>query len=194
MSMSSERMMKLMAYADGELEAAEKAEVEKLVEADEEAARIVNAMLGLGDYVREGHQVKTAKVIAKVDLTDAIMKKVEAEPASNVRSLDAARAKRRNVGVGVVAALALAASVFFVARDKDAEKPMAGKPVPVQTSAPPQQMASNELPSMNASTSAGVEVDAVQSPGHSVSVFYLPTANELSTSVTVWVDETGEKK
>src|SRR5690242_8746861 len=100
MSMSSERMMKLMAYADGELEGSEKAEMEKLVESDEEAARVVNAMLGLGDFVRTGHEGKDAKVIAKVDLTDAIMKKVENEkPATNVRSLDAARAKRRNVGV-----------------------------------------------------------------------------------------------
>lgn len=204
MSVSSERMMKLMAYADGELDGAEKAEVEKLVESDEEAARIVNAMLGLGDFVREGNEAKVAPIVAKVNLTDAIMKKVETaemEPAkseakSNVSSLDAARAKRRNVGVGVVAALALAASIFFVARDKQEEKPMASKPVPAQTqtAAPPQQMASVEAPSVNASTSAGVEVDAVQNPGHSVSVFYLPSANELSTSVTVWVDETGEKK
>jgi anti-sigma factor RsiW len=130
MSVSPDRMMKLMAYADGELEGSEKAEVEKLVETNEEAARIVNAMLGLGDFVREGHDASaTKKTIAKVDLTDAIMKKVEGaevgKPDTNVRSLDAARAKRRNVGVGVVAALALAASLFFVARDKQDEKPMA---------------------------------------------------------------------
>src|SRR6188768_1429237 len=113
MSVSPDRMMKLMAYADGELEGAEKAEVEKLVESNEEAARIVNAMLGLGDYVREGHEAGAVKkTIAKVDLTDAIMKaveKAEIEPGvRNVRSLDAARAKKRNVGVGIVAALALA--------------------------------------------------------------------------------------
>ena len=200
MSVSPDRMMKLMAYADGELEGSEKAEVEKLVETNEEAARIVNAMLGLGDFVREGNEAKVAPIVAKVNLTDAIMKKVESaeiEPAkatSNVSSLDAARAKRRNVGLGVVAALALAASIFFVARDKQEEKPMASKPAPVQTQSAPQQMASVELPSVNASTAAGVEVQAFESPGHSVSVFYLPTANELSTSVTVWVDESGEKK
>ena len=39
-------------------------------------------------------------------------------------------------------------------------------------------------------TKSGV---AIESAGKSVSVFYLPTANELSTSVVVWVDETGEK-
>lgn len=206
MSLSSERMMQLMAYADGELEGADKAEIEKLVESNEEAARVVNAMLGLGDYVREGHDASDAKkTIAKVDLTDAIMKKVEGaeiEPAkktdTNVRSLDA-RAKKRNMGVGIVAALALAASIFAVMQNKPDEKPMASKPstpvgVTTQTAPAPQQMASNELPAVNGTTSAGVEVQAFESPGHSVSVFYLPTANELSTSVTVWVDETGEKK
>ena len=201
MSLSSERMMQLMAYADGELEGADKAEIEKLVASNEEAARVVDAMLGLGDYVREGHDASDAKkTIAKVNLTDAIMKKVEGaeiEPAkktdTNLRSLDAARAKKRNVGVGIVAALALAASIFAVMQNKPEEKPMASNPVPVQTVAP-QQMASNELPAVNGTTSAGVEVQAFESPGHSVSVFYLPTANELSTSVTVWVDETGDKK
>jgi hypothetical protein len=206
MSMSSERMMKLMAYADGELEGADKAEIEKLVESNEEAARVVNAMLGLGDFVRVGHEDKVAPIVAKhdrVNLTDAIMKSVEkaeiepAKPVSNVSSLDAARAKKRNVGVGIVAALALAASIFFVMQEKPAEKPMAAKPTPVspaqtQKAPAPQQMASNEAPTVNATTSAGVEVQAFESPGHSVSVFYLPTANELSTSVTVWVDE--EKK
>lgn len=198
MSVTPDRMIKLMAYADGELDGAEKAEIEKLVESNEEAARIVNAMLGLGDYVREGHDAKVAPLVAKVDLTDAIMKKVhEEKPATNVRSLDAARAKKRNVGVGIVAALALAASVFFVMQRQPAEKPMAAKPaaVPTQASPAPQQMANIDVvPSVNAATAAGVEVEAVESPGHSVSVFYLPTANELSTSVTVWVDETGEKK
>ena len=193
MSLSSERMMQLMAYADGELEGAERTEIEKLLESNEEARRVVDAMGPLGDFVRLGHEEKVAPIVAKVNLTDAIMKKVEEDkPATNVRSLDAARTKRRNLGVGVVAALALAASVFFVMQDKPAEKPMAAKPV--QTAPAPQQMASNDLPSVNATTSAGVEVEAVESPGHSVSVFYLPTANELSTSVTVWVDETGDKK
>lgn len=209
MSMSSERMMKLMAYADGELEGVERAEVEKLLASNEDARRIVDAMGGLGDFVRLGHEEKVAPIVAKVNLTDAIMKsveKAEIEPAeakvrdvtSNVKSLDAARAKKRNVGVGIVAALALAASVFFIVQNKPDEKPMASKPAnpaSVQTQPSPQQMASVEVPNVNATTSAGVEVQAFESPGHSVSVFYLPTANELSTSVTVWVDETtGEKK
>lgn len=194
-SSNTERMMKLMAYADGELEGAERAEVEKLIASDKDAARIVAQMGGLGDFVRLGHEDKVAPIVAKVNLTDAIMKAVENETmepakpkaAGNVTSLDAARAKRRNVGVAVAAALALAASIFVMTRDKQDEKPIAVKPTPTQT-------APSTLANVNASASAGVEVEAVESPGHSVSVFYLPTANELSTSVTVWVDETGENK
>ena len=92
MSASSDRMMKLMAYADGELEGAERDEVEKLLTSDAEAARIVAQMGGLGDFVRLGHEENVAPIVAKVNLTDAIMKKVESaeiEPAkatSNVSS------------------------------------------------------------------------------------------------------------
>ena len=39
-----------------------------------------------------------------------------------------------------------------------------------------------------------VEVETVESPGQSVKVFYGPAANELTTSVVIWVDDTGEKK
>lgn len=178
--LSSERMMKLMAYADGELEGKERLEIEKLLASDAEAKRVVEQMGTLGDFVRLGHEPKD------VDLTDAIMKKVDAEPNAKVASLDAARAKKnRNVGVAVVAALALAASVFVMTRPKE-EVPIAKGPTPVETVAPTNNV--------NASASPGVEVEAVESPGHSVSVFYLPSANELSTSVVVWVDETGEKK
>jgi anti-sigma factor RsiW len=184
-----EQMQRLMAYADGELEGAERLEVEKLLESDPEAARIVAQMGSLGDFVRLGHEDAVAPKLAKVDLTDAIMEavakeKIEGTPAvaAGVTSLAAARARRRTIGTGVVAALALAASVFVMTRQKT-EAPIAKAPV-VETPA------SN---GMNALASAGVEVEAVESPGHSVSVFYLPSANELSTSVVVWVDETSEK-
>ena len=68
---------------------------------------------------------------------------------------------------------------------------MAKGPVHVTTAqpAPEATVASN----VSSGNGAGVDVSTVNSPGSSVSVFYLPTANELSTSVVVWVDETGEK-
>lgn len=187
--LESERMMKLMAYADGELEGDERLEVEKLIATDVDAARFVRELGTLGDYVRDGHEDVVAPRIANVDLTSAIMDavaKTEIEPAKpaaadNVRSLDAERARRRKIGAGVVAALALAVSVLVMARPKD-EAPLAKGPAAPATTA---AVATNG--------GSGVEVEAVESQGHSVSVFYLPSANELSTSVVVWVDETGEK-
>lgn len=184
-----DRMTKLMAYADGELEGDERLEVEKLIATDADAARFVHELGTLGDYVRLGHEDAVAPAIAKVDLTSAIMDAVAQEkiaphapkPAPNVTSLDEARARRRKIGTAVVAALALAASVFVMTRQKT-EAPLAKAPATAEPSA------------VVASTGgAGVEVEAVESQGHSVSVFYLPSANELSTSVVVWVDETGEK-
>jgi len=178
---ASERMMKLMAYIDGELEGAERAEIEKLLETDAEAMKIVNQMASLGEVVK-AIQPKAPDI----DLTDAIMAKVENEkidaPPAKVVSISAAK-KRRNVGVAVVAALALAASVVVMTRQKD-EAPLARAP----------QNPPAETNQVNQSSGPGVEVEAVESPGHSVSVFYLPTTNEMSTSVVVWVDETGDKK
>ncbi len=45
-------------------------------------------------------------------------------------------------------------------------------------------------PAANGAPGTGV---AIESAGKSVRVFYLPTANELSTSVVVWVDENRRK-
>jgi hypothetical protein len=81
------------------------------------------------------------------------------------------------IGAGIVAAIALAASIFVFAQHHGEETPMAVAPTPAVQPA-------------NAVPGTGV---AIESAGKSVSVFYLPTANELSTSVVVWVDETGEK-
>jgi negative regulator of sigma E activity len=200
-SLSSEHMMKLMAYADGELEGAERAEVEKLLASDGDAARFVEQVAGLGDFVKVGHDDRDGKAIESFDVADAVMAKVEAEPAAEkgekaekadkVVSLAAARQRRggqaRVVGA-VVAGLALAASVFLLTRP--AETPMGQtmnappKPVALNTPKP----ATSDVPS-----GPGVEVSAVESPGQTVNVFYVPGSNGLSTSVVVWVDETGEK-
>ena len=200
MSAPSDRMLKLMAYADGELEGDERLEIEELVAKDAEAADIVTQMGSLGDFVRLGHEDVLAPRLAKIDLSDAIMAAVareeqtESKPAatSNVASLEAARARKRKIGTVAVAALALAASVFFMIRQNESQKaeaPIAHAPTRAPAAAPP----TTEAPVVTASMGTGIEVDPVESPGHSVSVFYLPSESELSTSVVVWVDETGEK-
>lgn len=213
MSLSSENMMKLMAYADGELEGDQAKEAEKLLATDPESLRFVENIAGLGNIVAMGHGARSGKAIAKFDIADEVMDAVKAdtlgvktEPA-RVVSMSAAREKRANaeagksvqkksgngassplirVAGGIAAALALAASVFVFTQNRNDETPMAKAPVATPAL---------QSPDLSAETvGAGVDVHTVNSPGNSVSVFYLPnTANEMASSLVVWVDETGEK-
>ena len=232
MSLSSQNMLKLMAYADGELESAELVEAQKLLATEPDAVRFVEQVGGLGELVVLGHEARSAKTIAAFDVTDAVMAltkdavqdvqdevpagKVAAPAAGgNVRSLDAARALREardkrapaggsrlKIGAGIAAALALAASIAVFSQHRGAEEtPMAKGPAIVapEVQAPgagaavaPSGVASNGV-AANIGAGIGVEVSTLEAAGSSVSVFYLPSANELTTSVVVWVDETGEK-
>src|SRR5690349_3076694 len=134
-ALSSERMMKLMAYADGELEGAERKEVEKILATDIDAVRFVNEMAGLGELVQMGRtDAPISKAVASFDIADSIMSKIESETKSEkkVVSISEARGRKaapkpnRNlkVGAAVAAALALAASVFLMTRQPK-EQPMA---------------------------------------------------------------------
>lgn len=200
MSAATDRMLKLMAYADGELEGAELAEVEGWLVADADAARFTAELAQLGDFVKTGHvQSAKAAAIASFDVAGAVMARVEAEPEkaekaddepkAPVVSLEARREeaklrqapprRRMQVGMVVAAALALAASVFVFSRNAtNSEQPMARIPVaPVEL----------------ASAGPGVDVDVDETPGQSVSVFYVPNETMATTtsSVVVWVDESG---
>jgi anti-sigma factor RsiW len=197
MSLSSDNMLKLMAYADGELEGDELEEAQKLLATDPDSVRFVEQIAGLGDFVQLGHEAKSAKTIAKFDVTDAVMASVkDAKPvAAKVVSLAGAREKKKEnsglkIGGGIAAALALAASIFIFAQHRTDETPMAKAPISAPA-APGNQVSPASTVATN--SGAGVDVSTVNSPGNAVSVFYLPTANELTTSVVVWVDETGEK-
>ena len=215
-ALSESRMLKLMAYADGELEGADRAEVERWLATDVDAVRFANEIAGLGDLVKTGHaDSAAAKAVASFDITDTLMAAVKAEKGSQekseanddggkkertapVVSLDAVRVREGKgsraaahegrvvgksnykVGAVVAAALALAASVFLMTRTKE-EAPMARAPVPAGE------------PSPTASAEPGVDVDLVESAGDSVRVFYLSNETSASTSVVVWVDESGGK-
>lgn len=154
--------MKLMAYADGELDESERAEVEAWMATDAAAAETATSFAALGEFVKGSHVAKTA---ASFDIADAVMAKIAAEPAAAPARPKVVAFPLRRVTV-VAAALALAAAVFLIMRPKD-EAPIA--------------------------TGPGVEVDLHETPGQSVSVFYLPSETNMTTSVVVWVDETGAK-
>ncbi len=184
-TLSSERMLKLMAFADGELEGAERLEVEGWLASDVDAARFANELAGLGDLVKMGHEDSSAaSAAASFDIADAVMAAVKEEKAPEtpkvapVVSLAERRQKNLKVGGMVAAVLALAASVFVMTRHKE-EAPMARAPLPAV-----QPVASAE---------PGVDVDLVETAGDSVRVFYLSSENSPTTSVVVWVDESGGK-
>jgi hypothetical protein len=199
-SLSSENMMKLMAYADGELEGAELEDAQKLLATDPDSVRFVEQIAGLGAIVTRGYEAGAGKTVASFDVADSVMSltKDDAKSAAktdNVRSLAAASAKRGNsvkVAAGIAAVLALAASFFLFAQHRTDEAPMAGNNTPAVQVVQP-GAASTAVAAVSTTGGSGVTVSTVNSPGNAVSVFYLPTANELSTSVVVWVDETGEK-
>lgn len=192
--MNQGRLEQLMAYADGELSGNERLEVEVLLSTNEEARQFLAELGHLGGLVRAAWENgPEAKTVASFDVTTDVMKAIEAEKpaAAQVRSLDAAREKRAGkaggglrIGGAVVALLAAAAAVAVFAR-QPSETPVA-RSTPAIT-VPPSGAANA------AQGGPGVEVEAVESPGSSVSVFHLPGASELSTSVVVWVEETGDK-
>lgn len=188
---SDERAMKLMAYADGELEGAELAEVEAWIREDAGAVLFANDLAELGDLVKTGHRAsKDAKAVLSFDIADSIMNKVAASPAK-VTPIGDARAKKRSTVMWVAAGLALAASVFLLTRNKE-EAPMARTTTPLV-----QPAAQNVAAQANGASGAPPGV-SVENPGRSVSVFYLPdetnsVTTKMTTNVVVWVDESGAK-
>lgn len=204
MSLSAENMMKLMAYADGELEGVERRDAELLLAREPEAVTFVEQVAGLGTILKEGHEDRHVDLFASFDIADAVMSATKTvqqdKPEAKVTSIAELAAKRAaresskgagqgrilKIGGAFVAALALAASIFVFARGHKEEVPMAVNQPSVQAT----NVANITNPVVNAESGPGVAID---SAGKSVSVFYLPTANELSTSVVVWVDESGEK-
>lgn len=180
--LSEQRMLKLMAYVDGELDGAERDEVEGWLATDVEAARFAEEIGVLGGLVKVGHGASSAATAAaSFDVADAVMATIKTEEGSKVSSLAAARARRqKHLKVGATAALALAASFFLMARSNE-EAPMARAPV----------QAAEAVPSSGAGP--GVDVDIVESAQDSVRVFYLSSESSPVTSVVVWVDESGGK-
>jgi len=158
-------MLKLMAYADGELEGDERAEVEAWLRTDAQALRTANAFAELGEIVTEGHP------LPPFDIADEVMAAVKEEP--KVVHLQPRR--RAAVYTAVGAALAVAAAFALTMRAKSDEQPMA------------------RVAPTTVEQSTGVDVDVNETPGHSVSVFHVPSETNPTTSVIVWVDETGEK-
>jgi len=184
MSLDSESMMLLMAFADGELEGDERVRAEALISASEEAKTFVENLRGLGGAVRV---IAEPPATHRYDVAENVMAKLGAlsgaptmERAAVVALPSKPKRSVGRVGVAIAGAFALAASVALMTRPKPIEE--TGGSIAARTSAP---SASAEAV---ASATAGVEVERVESPTHPFSVFYVPSANE-SPSVVIWIDD-----
>lgn len=204
MSLSPDKMMLLMALADGELEGDEHAEAETLVATNEEARRVVEALRGpaaeaLADWVATS-QLELADLAGAAGAAGAesiagtVMQRIadDAKRGANVSSLDAARRSRvardarLKVSAFVVAVATLAAGVFFYVGSEHAG-PLAPPSAPVASAPTPPAPVTVPMPSPSALANAdpsqapdvpspGPEVTIESSTSHDVTVFHVPAS------------------
>jgi len=194
-NLSRDAMLEVMAYVDGELEGEALDRVESLLATDEDASRLALELRTLGDCVRV---IQTDRDATKNP--DQIADDVMAAIDKNVVAIAPLAIRRRNAYIAgsFSAVLAVAAVWMLFFRGGPArEAPTATAdsvhvtvPAPVVTASPvvPEQITAQADPEDR----AGVDVEAVESPSHEVSVFYVPTtasANPNASSVVVWIGE-----
>lgn len=211
-SLSQTQMLLVMQLADGELEGAERVQAEQLVTDNPEAATLLAELLGLGQGVVHA---TAQRDIGNIDIAGSVVAKIEAAAAStsvtsikgagNVRSLDAARAKKSmgSWAAPALGAVALAAGLFLLVRGQPKEidagklaaespslaKPVASMQLAAASTPSPDQMSPAQEPSGN-----GVDINVVESPSHAVSVFVLPESAAAASSVVVWIDDSAGEK
>jgi negative regulator of sigma E activity len=188
--LTNDEMQMLMQLADGELDAEGESRAVRMLAQHPDAHDLVLETLTLGDWVRE-----TAEAPAMgFDIADAVMARLDAtekpqhrpdrptlpsppSPRSDEagKVLAFPRPAPLGWGIGVVAALAVAAGIAFLVQRPKANVPETAHVDPITAPAP--------------EGSVGVAVDHVESP-NGVSVFYLPAAiNANASSVVVWIDD-----
>jgi anti-sigma factor RsiW len=194
-SLPHQTILQLMSLADGELRGDEKAQVERLVEENDEAREIVEAMrrAEVGAWLGEA-MTSRAGAAGADGIADAVMAKVGAAPVVAFSSGRARRASRWRASVTAAAAtLALAAGVAAYMRSgasrTDDRATVASAVVPPAES--PLTAVAQQARAMG-----GVEVNEIDAPSHGVSVFEIPAAAAAAvaspsraSSVVVWVED-----
>lgn len=190
MNLDAATLEKLMAFADGELELAERGKIEELVRTNEDAARVVRELGVLGDCLRvsEGARPKPAAD----GIADAVMAEIQSEQRtrSKVVSLSA---RRRSTYATVVGLVAAAAAVVVVARGiapdaengngPQAEAPRVTTPVPS-----PAASSVAPTPTPVSAPTALASADPVDQSSN-VSVIVVPGEGETASSIVIWLGE-----
>lgn len=200
MSLSREKMMKVMSYVDGELEGEARDQVEALIEMDDEASQLVLELRTLGDCVRVVHGERKLEKDPGA-IADDVMRELE----KRVAPIGSLAERRRNAAITAVitGAMAIAAGWFLIVKTGDhADVSAQANPTQAVTLTPPPPTQTTTTPTpdqLAAQTPAveGVDVESVESPSHEVSVFYVPamaSAGSNASSVVVWIQEGEAKK
>ena len=198
MSLTTDELVYLMAYADGQVDPSDAVEVEALMARNEEARQVVASLGALGSWVRADGDDRAAAAKAG-DIVDAVMKEAEGLGGASVILLEKERARRalNRQRVREFGALAAVAAAIVLVRAWPShgatEQPIARLASTAPTASthaklPPTPAAADSSPALAVGSVDGVDVENVESP-HNVSVFYLPVANKNAASVVVWIGE-----
>lgn len=208
--------MRLMLYADGELDAAGREEIEALLKKNADARRKLRGLRITSSVVRERALATDLGGDIASSVMAAIDAGIEAKPAQaqggakpitllDARGAGSGRERPANDnsrGIFVLTAIAVAAAaVMMVWGRMGAEPPQkAASSAPIMTQAalvePPQKASAEEVaaapPSpQDVDSEHGVEVAAVDFGAHMGTIFYVPAGTAVSNATTtvVWVDD-----
>lgn len=196
MSLDALTLQKLMAFADGELEGTDRAEIAALIDSNPDAARIVSEMGVLGDCVRvlgENRSLDAGAtiadvVMAKIASSDTKISSEKSSTRPGAQVIDFAARRRRTYGI-VAGLIAAAAAVVIVARVPSAEHdrgPTANVVPPLQATATAAPASPPSVPAAS-SSAAFAAADSTEKP--SVSVIVVPSEGETAPSVVIWLGE-----
>jgi negative regulator of sigma E activity len=204
MSLSRDELLQLMAYADGEVDEGELSEVLALLAKSDLARRIVEQHSAVGDWVRSSGEEHA--IAARADgIASAVMAQVATLDGAKVVAIQHGRnapTRERVMAFGVLCAVAASVSLFYLwphasARYDAPTGPVAVKNVP-GAHGPADSAAASGEPTAPVQIAAaepegqGIDVQAVESPDHAVSIFYVPAATGAhphASSVVVWIGE-----
>lgn len=203
MSLSRDELLQLMAYVDGEVEESELPKVLALLAKSDLARRIVEQHSAVGDWVRASGEEQA--IAGRADgIASAVMAEVAALDGAKVVAIQHgqnARTRERVIAFGVLCAVAASVSLFYLWPHASGRNGAQAGPVAVENARPgahePADSASGE-PAAPVQVAAaepegqGIDVQAVESPDHAVSIFYVPAATGAdphASSVVVWIGE-----
>lgn len=185
--------LELMLYADGELDEARVAEVEAWLAGSSAGRSKLSSLQAVSGVIRDSARERSAGV----DLTDAIMRRVEGPKAAVPKTPGRPGNDNARIYAVLAGALVAAAAAIFVWLSPGAapHRPVA-RTMPAMTSLAPMGIAppSASHGPAEADVEHGVEVAAVDFGASTGAVLYIQNGASLSDTTTlVWLsDDSGE--